>query len=506
MVKKRIIRAPTTSSLPNNLRIPSNTPLLVRNLGRLSRQSLLDLIFIWLSKKNVELHPPFLQRDLNDNVVGDQEESPYPAARSVDEVREAYEELQQRKGGKREVIDRVLEGDWRHGITLGQLAMADIRYLEDHPTGQKWTALRLALADKKRQQETNEAEEEDISACLPRLHAATFLSNLQREISPLVKAHYHLARSGSFPLTFLRIFITDSPYQHPRHGAGTYLDSSRILYIAFPDSTPYIYTSMSSSTATKTSLATSGTPLANDPRTLREIVRGALPRALSKQNERYKLEATSLTAKSLQTMLALRGAGRTNEANGAFSIFADAVIEGTPIDPRQPSMVPPEDFRDTAGGMNEDKENTTQHAAALSAVELENSKRKDSQQDPDGEHHHGIASSSPATKRRKLAVLSRFGTSGSSTSQAVLNRLDIRLLDRLDDSDRLDEEPGDDDEQDEGSAYTMSLSFTGNNVIAGFRKVAELGVIDPTRMPSWMTGEEGVSAAVIRKGKRIDTA
>lgn len=478
MAKKRAIRAPTTSSLPNNLRIPSNTPSLVKALGRLSRQSLLDLIFIWLSPESVELYPPFLIQNSNDNDVPDPDESPYAAADSVEEIREAYEELRQRKGGKREVIDRVLEGDWRHGITLGQLAMVDIQYLEDHPKAQTWSAFRLGLVDKKRQLVDKE-EDGDLLASLPRLHAATFLSNLQREIAPLVKAHYHLARSKAYPLIYLRIFITDSPYYQPRHGAGTYLDSARILYIAFPDSSPYVYTSMSAPTS-KTGPSTA--PLMNDPRALRGIVRDALPKALSKPNERYKLEATALTAKSLETMLALRGAGRTNEANGAFSIFADAVLEGTPIDPRQSTTVAPEEYL-----AREDKENAQSDQQDL--------KRK-------GGDTNATAAS-PATKRRKLAVQSRFGTSGTSSSQAVLNRLDIRLLDRPGD----DEDDGNDGDSDAGDGqYAVSLSFTGNNVIAGFRKLAEVGVVDPNRMPSWMTGEEGVSSAIIRRGRRLEPA
>lgn len=478
MAKKRSIRAPTTSSLPSNLRISSNTPSLVKALGRLSRQSLLDLIVIWLSPKNVELYPPFLSQSSTGNDVPDQDESPYAAADSVEEIREAYAEFGLRKGGKREVIDRVLEGDWRHGITLGQLAMVDIQYLEDHPKGQTWSAFRLGLVDKT--QQPDKEEDGDLLACLPRLHAATFLSNLQREIAPLVKAHYHLARSKAYPLIYLRIFITDSPYNQPRHSAGTYLDSARTLYIAFPDSSPYVYTSMSAPTSAKTGPSTA--PLTNDPRALRGIVRDALPKALSKPNERYKLEATALTAKSLETMLALRGAGKANEANGAFSIFADAVLEGTPIDPRQAATVAPEEFL-----ASEDKENAPS--------DQQNTKRK-------GSDTNAMAAS-PATKRRKLAVLSRFGTSGTSSSQALLNRLDIRLLDRPGD----DEDHVNDEDSDAGDGqYTMSLSFAGNNVVAGFRKLAELGVVDPIRMPSWMTGEEGVSSAIVRLGKRVELA
>ncbi|KAF4989199.1 hypothetical protein F66182_16663, partial [Fusarium sp. NRRL 66182] len=181
-------------------------------------------------------------------------------------------------------------------------------------------------------------------------------------------------------------------------------------------------------------------PLINDPRALRGIVRDALPKALSKPNERYKLEATALTAKSLETMLALRGAGKTNEANGAFSIFADAVLEGTPIDPRQAKTVAPEEYLD-----GEDKENAPSGQ--------QNAKRKG--------NDTSATPASPATKKRRLAVLSRFGTAGTPSSQAVLNRLDIRLLDRPDE----EEDDVNDENSDAGDGrYTMSLSFAGNNV------------------------------------------
>ncbi|KAH8697286.1 putative CHL4 family chromosome segregation protein [Talaromyces proteolyticus] len=478
MAKSKRIRAPTTSSLPNDLRIPSSTASLVKTIGKLSRQSLLDLVSLWLSKQNLTRYPPFLHRDSSAN-DDDQENSPYPAAHSIEDVRNAYEELQGRKGGKREVIDRVLEGDWRHGITLGQLAMVDIRYLEDHPTAQKWTAFRLVSADKK---PNTDPKSTDLSPCLPRLHAVTFLSNLQREISPLVKAHYHLARSKAYPLTLLRVFITDSPYQYPRQNPAAYLDSSRIVYIAFPDSSPFIYTSMSATTGIA-SAATIGT----DSRALRSIVRNAIARALSQQHERYNLEPTSLTAKSLDALLTLRGAGRTNMANGAFSIFADAVVEGTPIDPRPPATVSAEEY--SQGDALAEKGDI----ASLSEIDTEESKRRSHGED------------SPATKKRKFVVSTRFGTSGSISSPAALDRLDVRLLDYHDDDD-------DDNAQDgservkaymENGEYAMGLSFTGINVVSGLRKLAEIGIIDPTRMPSWMTGEEGVSSMVARRGKRV---
>ncbi|RMJ26443.1 hypothetical protein PHISP_02715 [Aspergillus sp. HF37] len=474
MPRPKAIRAPTTTSLPNSLRLPSTTPSLVKSFGKLSRQALLDLVFQWLDHRSVQAFLPYLDQD-NAGPRDDDETSPYAPAKTVDEVRDVYYDLQDRKGAKREVIDRILEGDWRHGITLRQLAMVDIRYMDDHPSSLRWTAMELvpiSIQDNNIREHSTEN-----SSAIPRVHTATFLNNLQQQISPLVKAHYHLVRSNSLPLTFLRILVTDSPYQNLRDLPGMLTDSSRVIYVVFPDSCPFIYTSISS-TKPKAS-ATTTSAVATDSRSLQRLVRESIPAALSRAQEKYTLKPTSLTAKSLQALLALRGPGRSNAASGAFSIFADAAVEGSPLDPRPADTVSPEEYmgrqRDRAPGDEDDAKNNES---------LSTSMKKPN----DGD------TNSPASKRRKVAVNSRFGTSGSLSS-APLDRLDIRMLDRLD----QDEEDG----SIELSQPSVSLTFSGADVVSGIRKLSELGVVDPLRMPSWMTGEEGVSVAVVHRGKRV---
>jgi central kinetochore subunit Mis15/CHL4 len=107
---------------------------------------------------------------------------------------------------------------------------------------------------------------------------------------------------------------------------------------------------------------------------------------------------------------------------------------------------------------------------------------------------------SPDSKKRRLAVESRFGTVGCSITPAPLDRLDIRLLDSLGANDDDDPDP---DRNAANLAPAVSVTFTGSDVIGGIRKLAELGVVDPEHMPSWMTGEEAVSTAFVREGKRL---
>ncbi|KAL4763195.1 CENP-N/CHL4 family protein [Aspergillus foveolatus] len=494
MPRPKSVRAPTTASLPSNLRIPSTTPSLVKQLGKLPRQSLLDLVFQWLDDRNVDNFPPFLEADEAKN-PDDEGLRPYPAERTLNDVRNAYQELQFRKGGKREVIDRILDGDWRHGITLRQIAMIDLRYLDDHPASLRWTALELTRIGIS----STEAEESnlaDISACIPRVHASTFLNKLQEQISPLVKAHFYLARSTTHPLTFLRIFVTHSPYQNPRQAPDNLVDSSRVMYVAFPDSCPYVYTSLASTTGSK---PTTGAAIATDPRSLQRIVRDAVPKALSLPHQRYVLKSTSLTAKNLQALLSLRGPGRSNKATGAFSIFADAVLEGSPLDPRPSNTVSPEEhqkqtvcsqpghekgnkFTDTNNDNDSDKKTEELKSQPQTLSRLT--------RDPETDQR--------TSKKRKLTVQSRFGISGTTLSSAPLDRLDARLLDPPSGVQDAVEERAD------SAGPTLSLTFTGTDVISGIRKLAELGIVDAERMPSWMTGEEGVSMAVVKNGRVIN--
>jgi central kinetochore subunit Mis15/CHL4 len=112
---------------------------------------------------------------------------------------------------------------------------------------------------------------------------------------------------------------------------------------------------------------------------------------------------------------------------------------------------------------------------------------------------------SQVSKKRKLATQSRFGTTGSGApfSSAPLDRLDARLLDPPTSTKNYDENSDNEDTAQTASHPTLSLTFTGKDIISGLRKLAELGIVNPERMPAWMTGEEGVSVVVVKKGKVV---
>ncbi|KAL1628030.1 chromosome loss-related protein [Neofusicoccum ribis] len=203
-MSRRTLSVPTNAALPHTQRMPATSPDVSKTLSRLSRQSLLELVLEWLDKKNRDYCQPFLARGPDDDEDGD---APYTAATSEEEVIEAYKELKARKGGKREVVDRILEGDWKHGITLYQLAMAETRYLLDHPNSLRWNALQLSKVTGSGGTSADDSVEvidESAAISLPRFHATTFVLNLQKEVAPVTKAHYYITRVKAFGTSLLR--------------------------------------------------------------------------------------------------------------------------------------------------------------------------------------------------------------------------------------------------------------------------------------------------------------
>jgi central kinetochore subunit Mis15/CHL4 len=502
------LSVPTTSSLPSTQLLPSTHPTVHKILNRLTRRSLLSLTLDWLDDRNIGTISPYLASSSQEH---EESNDLYPPAQSLHELRELYQELQSGKGSKRDVVDRILEGDWRNGISLYQLAMADMQYLYDHPTSQKWTALKIVRLDNS--EGTTLANDKDNVKGIPRFHPSTFLQNLQREVLPDVKAHYNLDRHTSLPLTLLRIFVIDSPYNtslalQAANPKATNLESVRTFYIAFPDASPFIYVSLSASPTT-----TPGTSSISESRSLRKLVLDGIPKAFSRPRDRYKLESTSFSARNLDALVGTRGGGRANKAGGGWGIYAEEKVgkRDNPLDTNGHLPTPESEVEDVEEGAPGDS------AEKKREVGMKRKREEDES----------------VVKRRKLVAKGRFGSSAKKDDGLGIERFDVRLEDSfpsttgtvdedeiLPDTALTDEPAGskkkkgrrstitaeldkDVDEVVEGDGWRpdIRITFHGQHVFAGIRELVEVGVVDGEKMPGWMTGEDGVSVGVVRDGR-----
>lgn len=507
-----LLSVPTSSALPSSQRLPSNSPSVFKILNRLSRASLLSLVLDWLDDRNQSLSSPYLLEDEE----GDNGSDYYSPAQSLEELREYYTELQSQKGAKRDVVDRILEGDWRHGVSLYQLATADSQYLYDHPTSQRWTALKVVTLQN--ESAASPPTPNATPTTIPRFHPPTFLTNLQAEIPPDIKAHYNMDRPSHLPLMLLRIYILTSPYNTSAALSQPSKESeARTIYVAFPDASPHIFVSLQASNPTLGATTTS------DTRNLRRILQDGIPKAFSRPRERYGLQSTNLSARSLETLIARRGSGRGIAAAGGWGVYADEKMKDTPLNLQLPT--PP--LSGDESSLSKDKENVDpQRQDQTKTLGM---KRK---ADDGGED---------AVKRRRIQAVARFGTSAKPNDGQGIERLDIRIEDpfpvlhfasEAQFSD--DEEPlatpttsqpskkrrgrhsalaqelelsrdgmreGEQGDGDRGWIPDVRITFYGSHVFAGIRQLVEQGVVDGEKMPGWMTGEEGVSVGVVKDGR-----
>jgi central kinetochore subunit Mis15/CHL4 len=535
MAPRNPVRAPTNSPVHDSLRVPATAKSLVKSLIRLSKPALIDLALQWLLEENQATCAPYLasNRNLEEEVDEDYLWSP---AESIEELRLTYNRMRFESDiKKRYIIDRILDGDWRRGMSLYQVATIDFQCLSENDKALRWTALKLVPQSDydssgqeplKKKRKTNQAP-------YPTVSPSTFIRNLQREISPTVKAHYYLHRlHAPQNLSVVRICVADSPYTNPQSSVQSSLlftDPTRLIFIALPDSCPYIYVSVAGAAKEAASRTKKSLAARMDITSLKRTVLEEIPKALSKSQHRYALESTSLTARSLSTMLALRGNNSTNAASGAYTIFSKGLVDNSPID----------------------AERTTFAQKVLQACEGEEDAEPDSKVSELSLRPHEQAEKRTALAEKstnpqmaknlkseeerldlKIAAATRFGVSDIAekkpesahsevgTTTCGLDRLQVRLDEDLvshhglplsltahnikhHDVDPFDQtspsDPTSGDLPKQGSAR-MTLTFQGSDIFLGIRKLVESGAIGIQKLPAWMTGEEAISGGIVRGG------
>jgi central kinetochore subunit Mis15/CHL4 len=338
---------------------------------------------------------------------------------------------------------------------------------------------------------------------LPRFQAQTFMSNLARELTPLVKAHYLITRIKTSPMTILRVYIHDSPYSNEASLTveSSSTDSAKAVFFVWPNGSPFVYSSLATLT---------GQVVGDEGRHLRDIVQQAIPKAFSRPSARYQLTSTNFTTKSLDALLTYRGPGKSNAAAGGWSIFQD-------------------------------------HSFSQNALDFITTQKADGQEKTPGEKSgaNGGSKAGPGrpkrpleekesseAKRRKEVAAGRFGTSAQPDDGQGLERFEVRIDDpfpspfhggtatQVDgDTSNLDAQTAnptrrgrpslldrtaenlEEIQNEEGWVPNVRVMFQGTHVFAGIRQLVEEGIVDGEKMPGWMTGEAGVTIGSVKDGR-----
>ncbi|RPB05177.1 CHL4-domain-containing protein [Choiromyces venosus 120613-1] len=442
MSKKRK-SSTTANALPDILRI-AYTPPARRLLSRLSKASLVELSLGWLGSTKVNL-----TRVEDDDEEVDEEDEEL----DMEVVRGIYEGFGRNKSVRaKEVVERIVEHEWRDGLTLGMVAELDFRCwalptipgwrriwadekeidLLDHPSNQKWTSAQLYPLSKPTTTTTT-------STSKTTFHPKTFAHTLSTLLRPLVSPHYYITHHPSLPIHMLRIQLHPSSSSSPTTTTLTLPANKQIFWLAFPESTDgYVFHTLpSTTTTTSSSPSSAGTALP-------EIVRESIATAVSKRGQHYGIRAARMSAKTLKAVAYHRGGEGDGGMLGGWSIFLKG---GVGVDDEVFENPPREPLR--------------------------------RQQEEEGEDAN-------ETKRRKIAE-ARFGSGAKEGDGTGLENVVFALGEKFP-SLPADQE---DDGEEEEFRPKVTVRLEGSHVFAGVRSLVEGGVgFDGVKLPGWLTEEE----------------
>ena len=283
-----------------------------------------------------------------------------------------------------------------------------------HPTAHKWQSLLLAPLTAA-----------GAAPLRPRFHTPTFLHTLTAALRPLQTPHFFTAAHPELPLTLVRISL------HTPHTPPAYPVRGKSFWLAFPAGADHVFTTL-------------GAPNKDG---LREVVESGLALAVSRPGCRFNIKPGRLTAKTLSSLVAHRGAeaGKAGGMSGAWAVYTTG-FEDSPI------------------------------AMARETTALEPPAKLDE-----------VAER--ANKRRKM-VAAAFGDTGVGDG-AALESVYFELQDKVG-----------------GWRPTIGVRLEGEHVFAGVRQGAEAedGGWTLEKLPGWMRGEVGVTMGVVKDGNNINQA
>ncbi|KAK9474359.1 centromere protein Chl4/mis15/CENP-N [Dipodascopsis tothii] len=384
------------------------SPAIVRPLLRLRKDAVVRLVARWLADDNEACHP--WRQDDDDDAVEPQPPRPLDPD-ELAEVRDAYAALGRTAGSRRAIVDRVAHTDWYRGLNLRQLAEIDCQHIFDRGTAVTWTASR--------------AQAGDGAGPPPVFQARAFADALGAQLAPLMAHHIYVTEHPTLPLAVVRVVLHDAAA-----GALTRPPTFRdTVYCAVPSGAPTIFHSALMTPAQR-------------------MLRECIEHALSRPGRRVELVRTSLSARSLESLLTLRGPGRHARALGGWAVYADDKVDASPL------------------------------AAAEAVVAAAAAAAREDARAPPVER---------ARRRRAREIDARLG---AARPAAALERATFEL----------------DEEADLGNGpvrVRLRIALEGADVFGGIRELAHAGVVDAAKVPPWLAGEHGVSSGTIRDGRLV---
>lgn len=348
------------------------------------------------------------------------------------------------KANKRKIIEKVFEF-WSNGLNLLQLSQIDCQLIVDKPNSYSWI---LSIV--------KDSKGKEIPLLLD---PKKFLDMLSRDLNFIFMTHIYVCKHPKLPLILIRIQVFDlQTVSSSKNSNRPHISSNRPYFLAIPIGSPYI-------------IHSPGKDLVSE--IVMQVVERNLPQVpnnLITIDTDYKQHPV----KSLEAMNVLYGNSRFSNSLGAWTSYADSTIDISPLNDIDNHKL-----------LNEDKEN--QH----DIKSIANLRFK-------GNYEGKITSDflfneSPRRKKRKT-------TQFEDKEEEEIIKDEFSSLAPVQNAEFLIQ-------QNHGDEYSnITLKLSGADVFGGLHELSvqaeekELMILDPSEMPSWLTGEEGRSHGTVRDG------
>ncbi|KAK6456212.1 putative cell segregation machinery component [Scheffersomyces xylosifermentans] len=441
--------------LPNTY-IPVLSKRVLGNvLTRLPKQSLIEFIYIWPKLANTQ---PHLDKENKNH-----SQKAYSA--KVSEDARALKKIAA-KVPKRKIIDKIIYQYWSDGLNLLQLSQLDCQLIVDRPNAYYW--IKSTVKD-------SFDKEVPIS-----LDPQVFLDQLANDLNMLYLTYLYLCRHPSLPLMVIRIQLFDlQAFSTSGSSNRPHITSLKAYFLAIPLNSPHILHSPGNDLVTNIVMQVVERSLPQNPNNLVKI---ATPK-----------DQTPI--RSLESMHILHGNSRFGNSLGIWTPYADSTVDMLPFNALEKHSHLKDDDED--GEINDiDDENVKmtklKKMANLRFKGSINGKLKSEKLYEDNRK--------TSARKRKNIYSGKANDDDFNESDEDEEESEFASIAPIQFSEFVIKRKVQ-DKDDEKTSIKMRL--TGSDVFAGLHELSvrttdkSKMIVDPAKVPGWLTGEEGASCGIL---------
>jgi len=429
----------SANTLPDTYIPHRSTHDLSTLLERLHINSLYQLCIHWTQSTTTQ---PFVPQDSIYTQQG-------LCNKLLKEIKSFRKNAQGKKGG---VIRKIIYEYWTNGLNLLQLAQLDCQLIVDASEHFNWNYSTISdLEDK---------------LCCPDIDPQHVTQNVAARLSKLYFTHVYILKHPQLPLHITRVQVFDLNQQEGLlDGEGPQVTSHKpFFFCLLSESSPYLLHSVKG----------------ND--ILFNLIMQTIEECIHTHNHIPVKLDTPLDQKSIQsleTIYTLKGDSRLGRSLGIWTPYADGVVDLTPFGALDKHHMLQEKSH------AKDADHTGDISQIVASLRFK-----------------GVVTDNHTSRKRQFEAIednTLLNTSELNPGSQFASRTPLQV------AEFVIQEPINPGQS--NSRSNIKLKFSGSDVFGGLHELSTAitnpneMVINPTEIPSWLTGEDGATFGHVRNGE-----